>query len=133
MLVKEIIILLSQLLKDFSKSSLLLVNGKTDKRIFEIGEKKLQQLSSNKYKLDVNITVIEATDPNPFYFAIMIEKISGKSNIKLEVTLQKDETNALRGYYTETSPGKRVQMQESTKQLSTLQAFQRAFIIMHFL
>jgi len=70
---------------DFSKRSLLLASGKTDKGIAYVSVQELQQLSTKKYKLSVDVTFNDAITAESFCVAILVDKVSEKSSVELEV------------------------------------------------
>jgi hypothetical protein len=75
---------------DFSKHTLLLANGKVEGYVAEIIIKKLQQLSSNEYKLDMEI-FNDATIVEEWTIALIVEKISEESRIELNATYEKTD------------------------------------------
>jgi len=77
---------------DFSKHTLLLVNSKTNHRICEITTTSLQQLSSSKYELNINITSNDADDTQEWSTAFIVEKLEGRSNVELNVSNRVIET-----------------------------------------
>jgi hypothetical protein len=79
---------------DFSKHSLLLASGKTDRDIDEITATKLKQFSPNTYKLKVEIALKFTTIYGQFYqygMALLVEKINEESIVELNVTLKEPE------------------------------------------
>ena len=71
---------------DFSKHTLLLVNGHTTNCINKIS-KHLLQLSIDKYKLDIEIILDDTTHGHPWVVALIVNKINKRSNVELNVTL----------------------------------------------
>jgi len=71
---------------DFSKQTLLLVSGKTDYGICEFDSKRLQQLSSDKYKLHIEINLSDAIDIKEWAMAFIVNKMNEKDEIELNVT-----------------------------------------------
>ena len=74
---------------DFSKHSLLLASGKTKKEIDEVVTKGLQQLSSNKYELSLEIAITDIPAIETWNMAFFIEKINDNSVVELNLTLNK--------------------------------------------
>jgi len=76
---------------DFSKYSLLLINGKTNREIDEITIKKLKQLSADAYTLKIEIVLIPAAiyEKFPQYTkALLVEKMSNESRVELMATFK---------------------------------------------
>jgi len=72
---------------DFTTHTLLLVSGKTDSKITEIIVKDLLQISSNKYKLNIKITMnIDATGESKWVIALVVRKLSEDCKIALNIT-----------------------------------------------
>ena len=72
---------------DFSKYTLLLVSGVTPNLVNEVTINSFQQLSVNKYKLDVEVLMGDATMPDKWVTALVINKLSIQSEIELDVTI----------------------------------------------
>jgi len=72
---------------DFSKHSLLLVSGKTNKEIIKMLATDLRQLSSNKYELRIEITIKNVSVIEPWNMALVIEKVSEDKYIRLNTNL----------------------------------------------
>ncbi|MCL2167829.1 MAG: hypothetical protein FWH59_01740 [Lentimicrobiaceae bacterium] len=70
---------------DFSKNSLLLASGKTDKGISEIEINNLQQLSFNKYKLNIDIVLNDVILAEPWSKALIVEKLNNESSVDLKI------------------------------------------------
>jgi hypothetical protein len=80
---------------DFSKNSLLLVSSKTYCGTSIIAVKKLQQLSSNEYKLDIEITLNDDIAVESWNKALIIEKLSKESDVELNVMFSEGDV----GYF----------------------------------
>ncbi|MCL2326872.1 MAG: hypothetical protein FWC39_00005 [Bacteroidetes bacterium] len=72
---------------DFSKHTLLLASGCTSSGIHCISAKELQQLSAKKYKLNVEITLNDAAAVEKWTIALITNKLSNTSKIKLNTTI----------------------------------------------
>jgi len=72
---------------DFSKYSLLLSSGRTNKVIFKINKHLLLQLSANKYKLDIEIYLLDADAHEQWDTALIVNKLKKENNIELKVIL----------------------------------------------
>jgi hypothetical protein len=71
---------------DFSKHTLLVANGKTDHRIFEITITGLQQLSENEYELNIEIALDMAAIVKEWKVAFIVEKVSEESKVNVITT-----------------------------------------------
>jgi predicted small secreted protein len=76
---------------DFSKNSLLLISGKTDKGIVDISAKGLQQVSSDIFNLSIEITVCDTAVNKVWYKAILVEKLHNNSTVELTISYNKQE------------------------------------------
>lgn len=76
---------------DFSKYTLLIASGNAGHVVHSI-TKRLQQLSANKYKLDIEIIPSDAPValPTTWSVALITSKISENCQIKLNATIFKD-------------------------------------------
>ena len=81
---------------DFSKHTLLLAKGYTFSGISEIA-KSLQQLSANEYRLNVDITLNDATYAEGWNIALLISKLSEESTVELNLTNDREEPLSLKG------------------------------------
>jgi len=72
---------------DFSKYTLLLTSGSSYSGIAEITAKNLQQLSAYNYKLNIEIAINDDIVTQQWVLALMVEKISEKSNIELNISI----------------------------------------------
>jgi len=72
---------------DFEKHSLLLVSGKTDSGIIKLTTKDLQQLSLDKYELNLEIDLFDNMNVSTWSTALVVEKVNKESCIDLNVTL----------------------------------------------
>jgi hypothetical protein len=70
---------------DFSENSLLLASGATSSNISKITVNNLQQLSRNEYELNMEILLGNATVVEEWTVALIVEKVSEESHIKLNV------------------------------------------------
>ena len=70
---------------DFSKHSLLLISGKLNKGILNIAMKNLQQMSSNKYELSIEVEGYNS-NLSKWYAAILVDKLSEENYVRLKVT-----------------------------------------------
>ena len=70
---------------DFSKYTLLLMSGSTNWGICNI-TKKVLQLSANNYRINVVITLNDATIAQGWSLALIVNKISNNSRVELNVT-----------------------------------------------
>jgi len=70
---------------DFSKNSLLLISGKTGQKITEIFTKGLKQVAPDKHEFDINITMDPFFTFKPWCVAVLVEKITKKTDVKLNV------------------------------------------------
>ncbi|MCL2435784.1 MAG: hypothetical protein FWD09_06575, partial [Lentimicrobiaceae bacterium] len=75
---------------DFLKHSLLLVSGKLINGITSITVKNLQQLSSNKYELNIEVEVY-SSNLHKWNAAILIDKLSEESYVGLKVSCKEIE------------------------------------------
>jgi len=75
---------------DFSKNSILLVNGFMENGIAANIAKKLQQISLNEYELDAEIIVNTAIPAKGWVFALIVDKLSEENTFKLNVTYRKE-------------------------------------------
>ena len=73
---------------DFSKYTVLLVSGVTPNLVSEVNVSSFQQLSTNKYKLDVEVLMGDATMPDIWVIALVTSKLSTRSEVGLNVTIQ---------------------------------------------
>lgn len=71
---------------DFSKHTLLLAGGSTTNGVSAIS-KRLQQLSSKQYTLDVEITLDDTTIIQDWAIAIVTKKMSGRDKIELNTVI----------------------------------------------
>ena len=76
---------------DFSKNSLLLVSGKTTTGVTEIFAKDLKQLSSQKYELNLTITLSDTSSIEQWCMALIVEKIGNESDVKLSINFDEEE------------------------------------------
>jgi len=77
---------------DFSKHTLLLVTGKINGSISEVAAKRLQKLSSNKFKLDIEINRYDpGMATGQWSNALIVEKLSSRSSVELNITLREAE------------------------------------------
>jgi len=76
---------------DFTKHTLLLASGKTTGHIAEITANDLKQLSSNKYKLNVEATSCNLTHIEPWSMALVVEKLNKKGYVEINVTRKEIE------------------------------------------
>ena len=72
---------------DFSKNTLLLVSGKTTSGIIKVNPKDLQQLSTDKYKLNIEIDLFDNTNINYWNTALFVNKMNKENSIDLNVAL----------------------------------------------
>ena len=75
---------------DFSKHSLLLASGKTNKEVDNVVVKKLTQVSADSYQLSIDIALdYEAFYGNsfPYNIALLVKKIDREGIIELHATL----------------------------------------------
>ena len=70
---------------DFSKYTLMLARGAASNGIEKKKVNSLQQLSANKYKLNVEITLNDATVAEGWRIALIMSKFSEKIEIELNV------------------------------------------------
>jgi hypothetical protein len=70
---------------DFSKNSLLLAHGTTNSGITEITVTNLQQLSSNQYSLNMEITTNDDVIAETWCKALIVEKMKNESNVALNI------------------------------------------------
>jgi hypothetical protein len=80
---------------DFSEHTLLLVSGKTNNGICEINAIDLQQLSADKYELNIEITLNDATDIEEWATAFIVKKLNERSNVELKVTTEVVESKII--------------------------------------
>jgi hypothetical protein len=80
---------------DFSEHTLLLVSGKTNNGICEINAINLQQLSVDRYELNIEITLNDATDIEEWATAFIVKKLNERSNVELKVTTEVVETKII--------------------------------------
>jgi len=73
---------------DFSKQSLLLASGKTEKGVPEISVNRLLLNSSDNALLSIDIGVNNIDDGNSWCVAIVIDKIKSLRNVELEIILK---------------------------------------------
>ena len=73
---------------DFSKQTLLLGSGNAEKVVHTI-TKSLLQLSTNKYKLNIEIILSEALValPTTWVIALVTDKLSEESNVELKIIM----------------------------------------------
>jgi len=70
---------------DFSKQSLLLVGSVASSGVYAISPKSMQQLSTNKYVLNVEINLNELPKPFEWDIAIRSNKLSNNASVELKV------------------------------------------------
>jgi len=70
---------------DFSKHSLLLVSGKTDKDIYKMNIKNFQQLSDDRYQLDIEVLLYDSIVAENWCIALVIKKLKRESYIELNI------------------------------------------------
>jgi len=73
---------------DFSKNTLLLASGTTNKYIEKITLKDFQHISSNNFKLDVEIILAPTATKGIWSKGLIVEKMSKESIIELKITLE---------------------------------------------
>jgi hypothetical protein len=71
---------------DFSKHTLLLVSAPTHMWVGKVNVNSFQQLSANKYKLNVEVFLGEATMGNGWTIALITNKLDIQAEIKLNIT-----------------------------------------------
>ena len=72
---------------DFSKHTLLLAGGQTQRGISEIKISSFRQLSDKKYKLDINIFLNFTAVAPEWVVAILTGKLNDDSKIEVNVTM----------------------------------------------
>jgi hypothetical protein len=70
---------------DFSKHSLLLVNSVASSGIYSISPEGMQQISSNKYVLDITLILNEITEPLEWDIKIRTDKLTNNASVELKV------------------------------------------------
>jgi len=80
---------------DFSKHTLLLLSGKNNHSICEITAKKIQQFSSDKYELNIEITLNDAVGIEEWAAAFIVKKLKEGNNIELKVITEMIETKII--------------------------------------
>jgi len=77
---------------DFAKHSLLLASGKQSSGILELNVADLQQHSSNKFSLNVEITLNDTIANNKLWYkTLIVEKMSEDSKVRLNTTIKNIE------------------------------------------
>jgi len=76
---------------DFSKHTLLLASGKINGHISEISAKDFKQLSSNKYKLYVEVTSCNLTHIASWSNAVVVDKLNNNCHVELNIACKKIE------------------------------------------
>jgi len=80
---------------NFSTHTLLLTSGKTNHGICKITAKSLQQLSANKFELNIEITLNDVVDIEEWAAAFIVEKLEKTNNVELKVTTEVIETKII--------------------------------------
>jgi len=80
---------------DFSTHTLLLVGGKANLGICRSTATGLQQLSSGKYKLNVEIALNDAADVEEWAIALIVKKLKGENNVDLKLIPEVIETKTI--------------------------------------
>ena len=79
---------------DFSKHSLLLVDGTASAGIYDVKkEKKMQQISPNEYVLNIGINLNSLTEPTKWYATIITNKL--RQNAKIELKIEELPTSII--------------------------------------
>jgi len=76
---------------DFSKHTLLLARGKNSSGVLELNIKDLQQHSSNKYSLEIEITLSDTVNCKSWCKALIVKKMNEDSKVKLNATFKKQD------------------------------------------
>jgi len=71
---------------DFTKNTLLIASGKTTQNIAEITTKKMHQLSSNSFKLEIEVVLNTITISEEWIVGIVTHKINEDAPIELKTT-----------------------------------------------
>jgi len=73
---------------DFAKHSLLLASGIQSSGILELNVADLQQHSSNKYSLSIDITLSDTTFNNKWHCALIVNKLGDDCKVRLSNTFK---------------------------------------------
>lgn len=73
---------------DFSKHTLLLASGSTNSGIHRVNVGRLQQLSTNTYRLNIQVVLNESTMIGMWTVALIVSKLSSESEIELNVNIR---------------------------------------------
>jgi hypothetical protein len=72
---------------DFEKQTLLLASGKTNSGIIKLATKDLQQLSLDKYELNLEIDLFDNANVSTWSTALVVGKVSEESILELNIIL----------------------------------------------
>ena len=73
---------------DFSKYTLLLTSGVTPNLVYRANINSFAELSANKYRLNIEVLMTDATMIGSWTTAILVKKLSVQSEIELNVTIK---------------------------------------------
>ena len=73
---------------DFSKHTLLLASGSTNSGIHRVNVGRVQQLSTNTYRLNIQVALNESTMIDTWIVALIVNKLSSQSEIELNVNIR---------------------------------------------